>query len=248
VPSFPPSVDEFKGQFSRDFTYGTGPEFVTDADIQRGLNEAGGVFNPCLGWGSDAQRNTAYLFAAAHMMVLNIQAAGGLSAVNKNQGVNSQGGGTTESKGVGAVNVGYAVPDMVRQSRILSQFMSTNYGQKYLQFILPFLVGNVTIVAGTVNEDLTFAGNVSPLSITTESLAATSLGFNYSQTLVARGGVAPLAWTISDGTLPVGLSLDGATGIISGVTTVVGTKNFTVTVTDRNGTTAFMNYELVVTA
>ena len=70
-------------------------------------------------------------------------------------------------------------------------------------------------------------------TITTESLPDGEVGTAYSQTLVATGDT-PITWTVS-GTLPAGLSLDAATGIISGTPTAQGTSNFTVTATNDYG-------------
>jgi hypothetical protein len=50
--------------------------------------------------------------------------------------------------------------------------------------------------------------------------------------LAARGGTPPYAWAIISGSLPSGLTLDSATGNITGTPTTEGTSNFTVQVTD----------------
>jgi hypothetical protein len=71
-----------------------------------------------------------------------------------------------------------------------------------------------------------------PLKVTTTSLAAATGGKPYSATLAATGGVTPYTWSVSSGSLPPGLSLDSATGVISGTPDVAGTYSFTVTVTD----------------
>ncbi len=57
-------------------------------------------------------------------------------------------------------------------------------------------------------------------------------GVPYAATLAATGGVIPYTWSITAGALPVGLTLNSTTGVISGITTSVGTANFTLTVTD----------------
>ncbi len=167
--AYPPGIDDFKAQFTRDFVYGGvngGFETVLDSDIQRALNETPIVFNQTL-WGSN-EVTIAFLYAAAHFMVLNIQEAGGLAVKNKGLGVQSKGGGTVASKSVGGVSVNYDVPDFVKQSPILSQFMRTDYGQKYIQLITPRLVANMAVLSGS--EPVNFAGNVSPLIITTLDL------------------------------------------------------------------------------
>jgi uncharacterized repeat protein (TIGR02543 family) len=53
------------------------------------------------------------------------------------------------------------------------------------------------------------------------------IGSPYSETLAATGDT-PITWSVTVGSLPAGLSLNGATGEISGTPTTVGTSSFTV--------------------
>jgi hypothetical protein len=73
------------------------------------------------------------------------------------------------------------------------------------------------------------------LSITTQSLQGGSVGQAYNQTVQATGGTGALTWSISLGTLPQNLSLNPATGAISGTPTATGTSSFTVRVADTAG-------------
>ncbi|HXT86771.1 MAG TPA: Ig domain-containing protein [Verrucomicrobiae bacterium] len=70
------------------------------------------------------------------------------------------------------------------------------------------------------------------LSVTTTALNNAVQGSPYNQGLTATGGVPPLTWSISSGALPAGLTLDAATGQISGTPTTQGSSSFTVEVTD----------------
>jgi hypothetical protein len=72
----------------------------------------------------------------------------------------------------------------------------------------------------------------SPLSVATKALANGAVGTGYTQTLTATNGTAPLSWTILLGSLPPGLTLASATGVISGTPTALGNYLFTVLVTD----------------
>jgi len=85
-----------------------------------------------------------------------------------------------------------------------------------------------------------------PLVITTTSLPEGVVGTPYSATLEASGGVEPYAWSISSGTLPDGLSLNSATGVISGTSATAGTSDFTVTVTDVQPVTAAKAFSIEV--
>jgi hypothetical protein len=74
-------------------------------------------------------------------------------------------------------------------------------------------------------------------AITTAALADCVLNTAYNQTLVATGS-APLTWSVASGSLPDGLSLNPATGGLSGTPTATGTFNFTVAVANSAGSDA----------
>lgn len=88
-----------------------------------------------------------------------------------------------------------------------------------------------------------------PLQITTTSLSNSSAGVAYNATLTASGGFPPYTWSISQGNLPGGLTLNASTGAISGSPTGPGTTNFTAQVAD-NGTpptTTTANLSITIT-
>jgi uncharacterized repeat protein (TIGR01451 family) len=86
-----------------------------------------------------------------------------------------------------------------------------------------------TEMTGTVALSITI---VAPVSITTTSLPGGTVGTAYSATLAATGGTTPYTWAVTSGSLPAGLTLSSAYGVISGTPTTVGTSSFTVAVTD----------------
>jgi hypothetical protein len=147
---WPPAVADFKTKFAREFVYGTGLDAVTDNDIQRGLDEAGdGSLYSISNFDNPTQQANAYLYLAAHLMVVNIQGAGGLSAIPRGRGVRNIGEGIQVSKGVGQANVAYMpVPDRVASSPTLLYLFQTTFGQRYMQMVAPRLIGNVQMVAG----------------------------------------------------------------------------------------------------
>jgi hypothetical protein len=85
---------------------------------------------------------------------------------------------------------------------------------------------------------LSITVNPAPLSVTTSLLPGGNVSASYSTTLAATGGVGPYTWSLTVGTLPDGLQLDGSTGAITGTPTVANKFNFTVQVTDSLSATA----------
>ncbi|KTR97021.1 Ig domain-containing protein [Microbacterium testaceum] len=72
-------------------------------------------------------------------------------------------------------------------------------------------------------------------TITTTALDSAKVGAAFSQTLTADG-TAPITWSIKDGgALPAGLTLDSATGVVSGTPTTAGSYSFTVVATNSAG-------------
>lgn len=77
-----------------------------------------------------------------------------------------------------------------------------------------------------------------PLAIlTTSPLPGGTGGAAYSFSLSATGGTLPYDWSVV-GSLPAGLSLNTATGLISGTPTAQGSSSFTVQVADHTSATA----------
>jgi hypothetical protein len=61
------------------------------------------------------------------------------------------------------------------------------------------------------------------------------VGTPYNQIVSASGGTAPYTFSVSSGALPAGLTLNAASGAITGTPTAAGTFIFSITATDANG-------------
>jgi hypothetical protein len=86
-----------------------------------------------------------------------------------------------------------------------------------------------------------------PVAVATQSLPTGIAGSPYSATLSATGGYAPYGWSLVTGSLPAGLSLDGATGRIAGVpSNHLTSASLTFQVTDALGATASKTLSLWV--
>ncbi|MGD2120747.1 MAG: putative Ig domain-containing protein [Gemmatimonadota bacterium] len=84
------------------------------------------------------------------------------------------------------------------------------------------------------------------LVIQTTTLPHGSIGQAYEQALSASGANASATWSVSEGTLPDGITLSGA-GVLSGTPTSAGTYTFTVQV-DWGGQTATQELTLEIQA
>ena len=74
-----------------------------------------------------------------------------------------------------------------------------------------------------------------PISITTTSLPQGTANQSYSETLAATGGTGAYTWRLagSSPVLPIGLTLNPSTGLISGIPTGTSSLNLPFTVTDQ---------------
>jgi len=91
-----------------------------------------------------------------------------------------------------------------------------------------------SLPAQTAQAPLSITLSTGPLRIITTSLPAGTANNPYSTFLQAGGGTPPVAWSVSLGSLPAGLSLTPSTGAISGTPSVAGTTSFSVTATDAS--------------
>jgi hypothetical protein len=107
--------------------------------------------------------------------------------------------------------------------------VSSNYSFSYVS-------GTVTVV--------TFGITTSP------TLATGYVNSVYSPvTLAVTGGTGPYAWAVASGSVPAGLSLDSATGILSGTPTgPTGTTHFTVQVSDSGTNSAELQFTITIAA
>ncbi len=106
----------------------------------------------------------------------------------------------------------------------------TDYGQRMASRTLALTVGPGVVITNTY-------------------LAFGAVNTAYSQTLTAAGGVPPYVWSLgAGGSLPPGLSLNTATGVISGTPADASSLTFSVKVTDSVGDTGFGTFTINILA
>jgi YVTN family beta-propeller protein len=100
------------------------------------------------------------------------------------------------------------------------------------------LVVNGTTATGSGSSNSGGSSTSPPISVTSGNDQAARLGQPYHQTLQATGGQTPYTWSIVGGTLPVGLTMNPNTGVISGTPSQTGVYHVTIQVKGADGTTS----------
>jgi hypothetical protein len=98
----------------------------------------------------------------------------------------------------------------------------------------------------TITKALSLTLNAAPaITFTSASLPAATFNVAYTGSAAATGGAGTLAYNLSSGPLPTGLSLSATTGAITGTPAVVGTYPITVRASDAYGDSATQTYSIV---
>ena len=84
-----------------------------------------------------------------------------------------------------------------------------------------------------------------PAGVSGRAVSA-NISIAYRQQFGASGGITPYLWSVAAGSLPPGLSLNGATGAISGTPSATGNYPFTVRVADNLGFSDSAAWSIVV--
>lgn len=137
-----PTPQAFQAFFVRDFEFTTDPanlELVSINDINRAMTDASDNFPSGLFSNNNVAIN-AFMYLAAFCMVRNIQMA--------TKGLASQGKFMISGNAVGGVSTSFSIPEQYMKDPFLSSLTGNQYGQRYLELILPYLVGNVSVARG----------------------------------------------------------------------------------------------------
>ena len=97
---------------------------------------------------------------------------------------------------------------------------------------LVFAVTDADQNSATSNSLSLLVNPEAPPQVQTSLLQNGNVGVAYSATLTATGGTKPYSWSLKSGSLPAGLSLDSATGAITGTPTQSGSFPLVFDVTD----------------
>jgi hypothetical protein len=105
--------------------------------------------------------------------------------------------------------------------------------------------GAVTLDTNTVTR---CAAACPVITVNPNTLAGGQVGVAYSQQVSASGASGPFTFTVTSGTLPAGLTLNPASGVIGGAPTTNGTSNFTITATNAGACSGSRAYQIIIGA
>ncbi len=100
----------------------------------------------------------------------------------------------------------------------------------------------------TVTMAATVSVGAPALQISSTTLPSATVGTLFLALLAATGGTPPYQWSAATGSLPAGLTLDAASGQITGTPTQAGTDSLSLQVTDANSAAASATVPLTVAA
>jgi hypothetical protein len=103
-------------------------------------------------------------------------------------------------------------------------------------------------LAEAISELLSIEITLGPLGVVDfGNLPTARTGVDYTFATLGTGGTPPYTWALASGALPAGLSLNPATGVISGRPTLVGSNIFSLRITDSTSASAVSDsFRLIV--
>jgi DNA-binding beta-propeller fold protein YncE len=99
--------------------------------------------------------------------------------------------------------------------------------------------------AGTATSAYNLIIACNTITVTNPAVTTGTAGLAFAQTFTASGILGTATWSES-GTLPAGITLNAATGVLSGTTSATGSFPIVVKATDTNGCSSISSYTLTI--
>ena len=186
---------------------------------------------------SDVQTNS-FTVACPAITVSPASLPDGALNIAYNQTVTASGGAAITSF---TLSAGTLPPGLTLSSSGLLYGTPTQSGR----FNFTIKATDVTGCAGTQSYSMVI--NCLAITLTPTTLLNGTIGAAYAQT-IAASPTGNYTFGVSTGTLPAGLSLNSATGTITGTPTTVGASNFTITALNSGQCSGSQSYTISIQA
>lgn len=115
--------------------------FIADWQIEKAMFQAQNLINANLFGNNNDKLLMCYLYLTAHFLIVDNSAfqGNGLSNMLKT------------SQSVDGVSVSYSIPQSILNNPLYSYLAKTEYGLKYLTYIIPLINGYTRVVCGTTS-------------------------------------------------------------------------------------------------
>ncbi len=130
-----PSEDSEYWQEDNEVQYN---DYINDDDINKAFIQAKNMINVSLFGKNEDLLKMCYLMLTAHFLVMDLNMSNGNGASSF----------MMTSKSVGSVSASYGIPQKILDNPNLAYLASTQFGLKYLVYIMPLLSGNFMILNG----------------------------------------------------------------------------------------------------
>ncbi len=101
---------------------------------------------------------------------------------------------------------------------------------------------------GYASQPYSLTVSAVPILVSGSTALSGAVGSAFSATYTASQGTPPYTWSVGDGSLPPGITLNGASGALSGVPTTAGTYQFSIRATDSTTVSAQVAVTMTVNA
>jgi hypothetical protein len=228
---------------------------IVSGNLPSGLtiNALSGVISGTVGASATTQTFTVQVLdansvAATKSLTITVNVAPSITTSTLNSATDSQTNYTQTLVGSGgttpytwSVSVG-SLPAGLTLNASTGVISGSNVTGTTQTFTIQLMDNNAVIAT----KQFTLTVSAAPSITTSSPLPSGTHNVAYSTTLAASGGAAPLAWTVTIGSLPSGLTLASSTGIISGTVAAATSSTFTVTVTDAHGVVATKQFSITI--
>jgi len=113
-------------------------DYINDTDIEKAFLQAKNMINIKIFGNNEDLLKMCFLMLSAHFLIMDLNMSNGNGASSF----------LMTSKSIGSVSASYGIPQKILNNPNYTYLASTQFGLKYLQYIMPQLIGNMIVLKG----------------------------------------------------------------------------------------------------